>query len=178
MQMLNRYFAPFALLLILSAIFFTVENPMDFGRWDGSFKAALAIVAASGAVNWWFSANTYRYIHMARVLRQGQIWINFALAVPLFWLLQPYWGPMWLLFLLPPATSAMYAGKTETMATAAVSSASMLLIYYKRGVFDGGLGPAGGMAVVHATFVLVFSMFVSGLAETALRLRDVSLPRG
>ena len=29
MQMLNRYFAPFALLLILSAIFFTVENPME-----------------------------------------------------------------------------------------------------------------------------------------------------
>jgi hypothetical protein len=71
----------------------------------------------------------------------------------------------------------MYAGKTETMATAAVSSASMLLIYYKRGVFDGGLGPAGGMAVVHATFVLVFSMFVSGLAETALRMRDHALPR-
>lgn len=177
MQMLNRYFAPFALLLILSAICFTVENPMDVAHWDSSYKLAFGILALSAAVNWWFSANTYHFIHWARALRQLQIWLNFVWAVPLFWLLQPYWAPVWLLFVMAPSTAALYSSRRETLLTAAVSSASMLAIYYKRGVFDGGLGPAGGMAIVHAVFILVLSMFIHGLAQTALRLRDASLPR-
>lgn len=177
MQMLNRYFAPFALLLIASAIWFTVENPGDFAQWDRSYKLALAILAASSAVNWWLSRNAYRWIQWTRQLRLAQIWLNYIWATPLFWLLQPYWAPMWLLFVMAPATAALYTSRLQTVLTAAASAATMLAIYYQRGAFDGGLGPAGGMAIVHAVFILVFSMFVHGLAQTALRLRDISLPR-
>lgn len=177
MQMLNRYFAPFALLLILSAIWFTVENPTDVAHWDPSYKWALAILAVSTLVNWWFSKNTYRFIHWARQMRQAQIWLTFVWTVPLFWLLQPFWAPMWLLFVMAPATAALYTDLLETAITAGVSAASMLGIYYLRGVFDGGLGPAGGMAIVHATFIVVLALFVQGLAQTALRLRDAALNR-
>jgi hypothetical protein len=177
MQMLNRYFAPFALMLILSAIWFTAENPSDIRHWDSSYKIALGILGLSAVVNWWFSANTYRFIRWSRELRQLQIWLNFVWAVPLFWLLQPFWAPMWLLFVMAPATAALYTGRGETILTAFVSAAAMLIIYFKRGAFDGGLGPAGGMAIVHAVFIIVFSLFVHGLAQTALRMRDVSLPR-
>jgi hypothetical protein len=177
MQMLNRYFAPFALLLILSAIFFSAENPTDVAHWDRSYKLALGILAVSTVVNWWFSANTYRFIHWARQLRQAQIWLTFLWTVPLFWLLQPFWAPMWLLFVMAPATAALYTEKIETAVTAFVSAGSMLFIYYKRGAFDGGLGPAGGMALCHAAFIVVFSMFVQGLADTALKLRDAMLRR-
>ena len=177
MQMLNRYFAPFALLLIVSAIWFTVDNPTDVAHWDRSYKMALAILAVSTLVNWWFSKNTYRFIHWSRQMRQAQIWLTFVWTVPLFWLLQPFWAPMWLLFVMAPATAALYTGQVETIVTAGVSAASMLGIYYLRGVFDGGLGPAGGMAIVHATFIVVLSLFVQGLAQTALRLRDAALNR-
>lgn len=177
MQMLNRYFAPFALLLILSAIWFSAENPTDIAHWDPSYKAALAILAVSTVVNWWFTANTYRFIRWSRQLRQAQIWLTFVWTVPLFWLLQPFWAPMWLLFVMAPATAAMYTDLLETVITALVSAVCMLAIYYKRGVFDGGVGPAGGMAIVQAIFVVVFSLFVQGLNQAALRLRDAMLNR-
>jgi hypothetical protein len=177
MQMLNRYFAPFALLLILSAIFFTVDNPWDFRHWDSSYTISLAILAASAVVNWWLSKNTYRFIHWAKQMRQLQIWLTFLWALPLFWLLQPYWAPMWLLFVMAPATAALYTGRGETTVTALVSAGSMLAIYYKRGAFDGGIGPQGGMAITHACFIVALSQFVYGLAQTALRMRDASLPR-
>lgn len=175
MQMLNRYFAPFAALLIASAIWFTVENPTDVAHWDNSYKLALGILAASILVNRWISKNTYRWAQWAKFLRQAQIWLTFVWTVPLFWLLQPFWAPTWLLFVLPPATAAMYTSKTETVVTALVSAGAMLGMYWLRGVFDGG--PAGGMAVVHASFIVVLALFVNGLAQTALRMRDASLPR-
>ncbi len=177
MQMLNRYFAPFALLLILSGIWFTAENPTDVRHWDPSYKAALVILVCSVIVNWWFASNTYRFIHWARQLRRVQIRLDFIWAVPLFWLLQPFWAPSWLLFVMAPATAALYTSQGETLLTAFVSALSMLAIYYKRGVFDGGLGPAGGMSIVHASFIVVFSLFVHGLAQAALRMRDAALPR-
>ena len=37
------------------------------------------------------------------------------------------------------------------------------------------MGPAAGMAVVHACFIVVFSLFVYSLAQSALRLRDANL---
>ena len=177
MQMLNRYFAPFALLLIFSGIWFTADNPTDVRHWDAAYKYSLGVVALSALVNWWFSANTYRFIHWSRWLRQAQIWLNFLWAVPLFWFLQPFWAPSWLLFVMGPATAALYVGRTETIVTATASASSMLFIYYKRGVFDGGLGPAGGMALVHASFIMIFALFVHGLAQAALRMRDAALPR-
>ena len=36
-------------------------------------------------------------------------------------------------------------------------------------------GPGLGMGVSHAAFIVIFSLFVHGLAQTALRLRDSNL---
>ncbi len=59
MQMLNRYFTPFALILILSAIYFSQPDPRDY-------KISLAILLASILVNWWLSKNAYRMMGIAR----------------------------------------------------------------------------------------------------------------
>jgi hypothetical protein len=177
MQMLNRYFVPFALILILSAIWFNVENPLDWHQWDPSYKYALAILAVSMLTNWYLSSHTYRFIHWAKEMKILQVWLYYVWAVPLFWLLQPFWGPMWLLFVMAPVTAALFTDRWHTLASALVSAGTMLLIYYKRGVFDGGMGPAGGMACVHACFIVVFALFVYGLEQTALRLRDSALGR-
>jgi hypothetical protein len=175
MQMLNRYFVPFALILILSAIWFNVENPLDWRHWDAPYKLSLAILAVSMVVNWWFAKNTYRYIHLAKQMKILQVWLYYIWAVPLFWLLQPFWGPVWLLFVMAPITAALFTNRRHTVIKALVSASTMLGIYYKRGVFEGGLGPAGGMACVHACFIVIFALFVYGLEQTALRLRDARL---
>ena len=166
MQMLNRYFAPFALILIVSAVYFSEPDP-------AAYKISLAILAASIVVNWWVAKNTYRYIHWAKQMKILQVWLDYIWAVPLFWLLQPYWGPMWLLFVMAPATAALTMDRWHTLFVATVSAGTMLGIYYYRGVFE--VGPAGGMACVHASFIIIFAMFVYGLAQAALRLRDSNL---
>lgn len=166
MQMLNRYFSPFALALILSAIYFSEPEPR-------AYKLSLGILGASILVNWWLSANTYRFIHWSRQMRALQVWLNFVWAVPLFWLLQPFWGPMWLLFVMAPVTAALHFTRWQVLGTALVSAGTMLGIYYVNGVFDGG--PAAGMAVVHALFIVVFALFVHALSQTALRMRDANV---
>lgn len=166
MQMLNRYFAPFALILILSAIYYSEPAPRDY-------RLSLAILVSSMIVNWLISANVYRYFRWTRFLKALLIWLDFLWAVPLFWLLQPYWGPMWLLFVMAPVTAALYWNRWQTLGIALVSASTMLAIYSLRGVFEGG-GPALGMSLVHAAFIVVFSLFVHGLAQTALRMRDAS----
>lgn len=168
MQMLNRYFTPFALILILSAIYFSQPDPRDY-------KISLAILLASILINWWLSKNMYRIPILARNIRKIQVWLNYLWAVPLFYLLQPYWGPMWLLFVMAPVTAALYFRFWQTLATSVVISSTMLTIYYYRGVFDGG--PAAGMACVEACFIIIFSLFIHGLAQTALRLRDANVGR-
>lgn len=165
MQMLNRYFAPYALILILFAIYFGEPEP-------SAYKLSLGILAASILVNWWLSANTYRFIHWARQMRALQVWLNFIWTVPLFYLLFPFWAPMWLLFVMAPITAALYMGRWATLGMAAVSAGTMLVIYYLHGVTEG---PAAGMAVVQALFIVVVSLFVHGLAQTALRLRDANV---
>ncbi len=177
MQMLNRYFVPFALILILSALWFNVENPSDWRHWDSTYKESLIILAISMAVNWYLSVNTYRYIHWAKQIKILEVWLYFLLAAALFWLLGPSWGPMWLLFVMSPVAAALFTNRWHTLGSALTSAGTMLLIYYKRGLFHEGIGPAEGMACVHASFIVVFALFVYGLEQTALRLRDVALRR-
>jgi len=166
MQMLNRYFTPFAIILIASAIWFSDADPR-------AYKLSIAILILSILINWWLSKNTYRFVSWARQMRIVQVWLNYIWAVPLFYLLAPTWGPMWLLFVMAPATAAMVMSWRQTLTVALVSAATMLGIYYHSGVFESQA--AAGMAVVHACFIVILSLFIYALAQTALRLRDANL---
>lgn len=165
MQMLNRYFTPFALALILSAVYFSEPEPRVV-------KLAIGILVADLAINWWIGRNQYRWVAWASRLKKLQIWLNYVWAVPLFYLLYPYWAPMWLLFVAAPTAAALTASRTETLICAVVAVATMLGIYSWSQPLEG---VALGMALSHAAFILIFSLFVNGLAQTALRLRDASL---
>jgi hypothetical protein len=169
MQMLNRYFVPFALTLILSAVHFSSPDP-------SIVKISFAILAASMVVNWWFAKNTYRYIHLAKQMKILQVWLYYIWAVPLVYLLLPFWGPMWLLFVMAPITAALVTNRRHTILMALVSAGTMLGIYYKRGAFEAGwVEGMAGMTYVHAAFIIIIALFVYGLEQTALRLRDVRL---
>lgn len=170
MNLLNVYFTPFATALVLVALYFSEPEPMVK-------RLSFGVLLLSLIVNHWFTRNIYRFVGWSSRLKTFQVWLNFLWSVPLFYLLGAYWGPMWLLFTMSPVTSALYQGRWQTLGTACVSSATMLGLYYLR---SASLGlPLGevvwAMAFVHAAFIVVLSLFVHALAETALRLRD--LPR-
>jgi hypothetical protein len=176
MQMLNRYFSSFALILTLCAIYFNTPDLKDFGFIWRTYRLPLAILAASASVNWWLAANTYRFFHWTRQLKIVQVWLNYVWAVPLVYLLYPFWAPMWLLFVMAPATAALYWGRWQTLFTALACSATLLLIYFQRGAFEAGAFEVGaGIAYTHAIFIVVITLFIHGLAQTALRLRDARL---
>lgn len=162
MQMLSRYFTPFALLLILSAVHFSEPEP-------GVTKIAIAILAADVFLNWWIGKNQYRWVGWAGRFRQMQVWLNFVWAMPLFYLLYPYWAPMWLLFVLAPTAAALTTSRLETVLCALSAAGAMIAIIWSRQPLEG---PYLGMALSHAAFIIIFSLFVHSLAQTALRLRD------
>jgi len=170
MQMLNRYFTPFALVLIISAVYFRIDDFREAGS-RAPFVAA-GILVADVLVNWWLGRNQYRWIKWARQLRLVQVWLPFVWAVPLFYLLYPYWAPMWLLFVMAPTAAALTASRGQTLLCALVSIGTMIGIYWSRQPLSGEFL---GVALSQAAFILIFSLFVHSLAQAALRLRDASL---
>lgn len=170
MQMLNRYFTPFALVLIISAVYFRIDDFRETGS-RAPFVAA-GILVADVLVNWWLGRNQYRWIKWSRQLRLVQVWLPFVWAVPLFYLLYPYWAPMWLLFVMAPTAAGLTAGRGQTLLCALVSIATMVGIYWSRQPLSGEFL---GVALSQSAFILLFSLFVHSLAQAALRLRDASL---
>ena len=164
MQMLSRYFTPFALVLILLAVQFGEAEPR-------TTKIAIAILVADVLLNWWIGKNQYRWVGWAGRFRQAQVWLNLVWAVPLFYLLYPYWGPMWLLFVLAPTAAALTTSKLETVLCSLAAAGAMIGLIWSRQPLEG---PALGMVLSHAAFIIIFSLFVHSLAQTALRLRDAS----
>ncbi len=82
MQMLNRYFTPFALVLIATAVYFRIDEFRDAGL--RAPMVAAGILVADLLVNWWIGRNQYRWMAWSRQLRVVQVWLNFVWAVPLF----------------------------------------------------------------------------------------------
>ncbi len=168
MQMLNRYFTPFALILIVSAAYFR-------GLWEeesrGTAYIALGILAADLLVNWWLSRNQYRWAGWSNRFRQMQVWLNLAWSIPLFYLLFPYWNPMWLLFVMAPTAAGLTFGVVETVLCALTAAGAMVGVYWLRQPLTGEFL---GMALSQAAFIIIFSLFVHGLAQAALRLRDAN----
>lgn len=161
MHLLNRFFGPFAALLVLSAMYYSEPEPARV--W-----ACAGIIALGLGTNAWIARNCYRYIRWTQALRHAQIWANYVWALALFYLLGGWWGPMWLLLLLAPVSAAVYGGRTETVLAALVSGASLLGVYWLRGV-EGG--HAWGQAFVHALFLTLFPLFIHALAQASLRVR-------
>lgn len=161
MQLLNRYFFPFAAFLILSAIYFTRPEPRIV-YWS------VGILVFSVLANHWFVRNSYRLVRWTRFLRLFQVGLNLLWSVPLVYLLGGFWAPMWLLMLTAPATAALYLSRLQAFATALLSSLVLLGLYSLRGL-EGTV--AWGQAFTHALFILIFTLFIHSLGQVALRAR-------
>lgn len=183
MHILNYYFTPFAVILILTAIFFSEPE-------RGVTMASFAILAAAFAANYWLGTNIYRFMRWSRHIRALTVWINLAVSAALFYLLASCWAPMWLLFLSAPAASAMFMKKWQVFMIALISALVMLGLYLFKGVaFAMSAGPeplafaqalsqtmanaqVWGMAATHAIFIVFFSMFTAAMAEMIVKVRD------
>lgn len=166
MNLLNLYFTPFAAVLVVAALYFA--EPDKTTR-----NLAFATLAVSLVVNHWFSRNTYRFVGWTGRLKAIQVWLTFLWSVLLFYLLFPYWAPMWLLLTMPPVTAALYETRLKTLATGLVSGLTVLAVYYLRWRGVPASPQLWGQAVVHAAFIPVLGLFVHALAQTALRMRDL-----
>ena len=167
MHILNYYFTPFAVILIAFAIFFSEpERNVTY--------ASFALLAAAFGLNYWMSANVYQLMRYTRSVRGIMVWINLITSAALFYLLAPYWAPMWLLFLTAPAASAMFMKKWQVFLTALAAAALMVGIYYLRSViYEIELSPQLlGMAATQAVFIVFFSMFTAAMTEMTVKVRD------
>lgn len=169
MHILNYYFTPFAVILILFAIFFSEPDRQVT-------QTCFAILAAAFAANWWLGKNTYRFLRWSRHIRALTVWLNLGVSAALFYLLSPYWAPMWLLFLTAPAASAMYMRKWQVFLISLASAGLMVGLYYARSLAYGEGGGMGtqlwGMAATQAVFIVFFSMFTAAMAEMVVKVRD------
>lgn len=162
MHLLNRFFGPFAAVLVATAVLYS--NPDPAYIW-----ASVAIIAVALATNAWVARNVYRYIRWTLVLRHAQIWANYVWAIALFILLGRWWGPTWLLLLVAPVSAAVHGGRNETFLAAGASCGSLLAVYWFWGV-EGHY--AWGQAFVHALFLAIFPLFIHALAQASLRVRS------
>ena len=167
MHILNYYFTPFAVILIVFAVYFSEPG-------KNITYASFAILAASFGINYWFTKNTYRFMRWMHNIRALMVWLNLLTSTVLFYLLFPYWAPMWLLFIIAPATSAMFMKKSRVFFIAFASAAAMLGAYYVKSILlDMPFGSQlWATASVQALFLIFFSMFVAAMSEMILKVRD------
>lgn len=182
MHILNYYFTPFAVILIGLAIFFSEPD-------KGVTFISFGLLAGAFALNYWLSNNVYRFMQITRHIRGIIVWINLLTSAALFYLLSPYWSPMWLLFLVGPAASAMFMKKWQVFLTAATAAAIMLGIYLYKGMafamadapdmqlmaaFSQTMGNTQLWAVsaTQGLFIIFFAMFTAAMAEMAVKVRD------
>jgi len=110
-----------------------------------------------------------KHMEWAPAVGNTRIITNFIANVVLVYLLGTFWGPMWLLFVLTPVATALYASWIRTFVTAGISSAALLGIYYSRGL-EGTVG--WGQASLHAAFIIFISLFVNSIARLVMQMKN------
>jgi PAS domain S-box-containing protein len=160
-RIVDRFFTPFALSLVVSSLY--------LGFAETKVKIfSVGLVVFLGIFNEVTAWMAKRRIEWAVSIGTTRIVTNFVANVALVYLLGTFWGPMWLLFVLTPVATALYASWQRTFVTAAISSAALLGIYWSRGLE----GPVGwGQASLHAAFILFISLFVNSIARLVMQMK-------
>jgi PAS domain S-box-containing protein len=161
-RIVDRFFTPFALALVASSLYLGFAEP--------KLKAySIGLVIFLGIFNEVTAWMARRRMDWAVPIGSTRIVTNFVTNVALVYMLGTFWGPMWLLFVLTPVATALYASWLRTFVTAAISSAALLGIYWSRGLE----GPVGwGQASLHAAFIVFISLFVNSIARLVMQMKS------
>ncbi len=160
-RIVDRFFTPFALSLVISSLYLGFAEPR--AKW-----ISVGLVVFLGIFNEISAYIAKKHMEWAVTVGNTRIVTNFIANVALVYLLGTFWGPMWLLFVLTPVATALYASWTRTFVTAAISSAALLGIYYSRGL-EGTVG--WGQASLHAAFIVFISLFVNSIARLVMQMK-------
>ena len=161
-RIVDRFFTPFALCLVVSSLY------LGFAETRAK-NISIGLVVFLGIFNEISAWMAKRKMEWAVAIGNTRILTNFIANVLLVYLLGTLWGPMWLLFVLTPVATALYASWQRTFVTAAISSAALLGIYWSRGLE----GPVGwGQASLHAAFIVFISLFVNSIARLVMQMKS------
>jgi PAS domain S-box-containing protein len=161
-RIVDRFFTPFALTLVLSSLFLGFAEPK--AKW-----ISVGLVIFLGVFNEVSAWLARKKTDWAIKIGNTRLATNFIANVLLVYLLGTFWGPMWLLFVLTPVATALYASWQRTFVTAAISSGALLGIYASRGL-EGSVG--WGQASLHAAFIVLISLFVNSIARLVMQLKS------
>jgi PAS domain S-box-containing protein len=163
-RIVDRFFTPFALALVVSSLFLGYAETRS-KIIAVSLVCFLAVFNESSA---WIAKKKTDW---AVTVGNTRIVTNFLSNVLLVYLLGTFWGPMWLLFVLTPVATALYASWQRTLVTAAVSAGALIGIYWSRGL-EGSVG--WGQASIHAAFIVLISLFVNSIARLVMQMKSQS----
>jgi hypothetical protein len=138
-----------------------LSQPRPWVTWT-----CLGLVALTTAMN----LGTAMLIRSERAVPPGlgalRLYTNLAVNCVLVYLLGGYWTPIWLLFVLTPAATAVYGSRNRTLWTSTIVSALLLGSH----AFRGLNAPIDwGVAWVQALFILFLSLFLNEIAGLARR---------
>jgi PAS domain S-box-containing protein len=161
-RLVDRFFTPFAATMVLAAMFLGYAEPREE-------HIALAIVSLLVVFNEGSVYLARRHPEWTLRIGYSRIGTNFLANIFLVYLLGTFWGPMWLLFVLSPISTALYADWKKTILTSVISAGALLAIYASRGL-SGSVG--WGQASLHASFIVFISLFVNSIARLVMQIKS------
>ncbi len=161
MTLLAKFFLPFALIMVVSALWLGYAETRD------KYLSA-AILLAIIAFNMLMIYVAQRSQALYSTLRKVYSPANFIGVVGLVYLKGNFWGPMWLLHVFAPLSVSLYSSRVETLVVALSSAVTLLGIYAVRGL-TGEVG--WGQASLHAAFIVFISLFVNALANLVAKIK-------
>lgn len=157
LELVNRYATPFAVLLVIMAIFF--PSPIRAVR-----NLSIGLLTFSVFFNLFTVGLIRRRPEILPRLKKLRMYTNLAVNVVLVYALGPYWPPIWLLLALTPIATAIYASPRQSLIS------SLLISFLIMGIHlaHGGSGLAEwGQTLTRASFVIFLSLLLNELAQEA-----------
>lgn len=167
MHTFNLIFTPFGLILVSFAVIFSEPEKKDT-------ILSIIVLVFQFITNHYIFKNIYHFPN-PNLIRKLLILFNIITTSFLFYFIQSYWAPAWLLYTMPSIFGATFLTRNMTVIFSVISALSMLGVYYiKSFMLDIPLSPTIiTMAFSHALFIVAVSVFVNGLSETIVKMRKL-----
>ncbi len=167
MQAFNMIFTPFGFILVIFALVFSQPQPKD------TFLSIITLLIQF-AINHYMFKNIYHF-SKPHILRKMLVIFNILTTSIVFYSLQSYWAPVWLLYTMPPIFASTFLNQAQTIIFSLISALSMIFMYYlKATVLEIEISSTVmTMAMCHAFFIVAVSVFVNIISQAIVKMRKI-----
>jgi hypothetical protein len=151
----HRYFTPFAILLV--GVGLALSQPRPWVMWT-----SIVLVLFTSAFNMGTASLVKTSGSFPPILGSIRLYTNLAVNVVLVDLLGGYWTPIWLLFVLTPAATALYGSRKRTIWTS-IGVAVLLLVSHGLRRLNAPID--WGVPVVEALFIVFLALFLNEVSD-------------